>query len=45
MTVTVKRRFRAALEGRIRQFVNSDEEVNDEMREMIRVLSQSRASS
>lgn len=37
--LTVKRRFRAALRREIRQHVNSDEEIDDEIRDLIGILS------
>lgn len=43
MTVTVKRRFRAALTRRVRQYVDSDDQVEEEIRDMMQILSKSRA--
>jgi len=39
MNMTVKRRFKAALETHVREFVNSDEEVEQEIRELMAILS------
>ncbi len=39
MIVTVKRRFQAILRSRIRRFVNSDDEVDEEIRDLIAALS------
>ena len=39
MNVTVKRRFQAALRRRVRQYVSSDVEVEQEIRDMMEVLS------
>jgi len=43
MAITVKRRFRAALVKRIRQYVESDDQVEEEIREMMEILSSRRA--
>jgi DNA-directed RNA polymerase specialized sigma24 family protein len=39
MTITVKRRFSTALKRHLRQFVQSDSEVEDELRTLIQILS------
>lgn len=39
MIVTVKRRFQAILRRRVRQFVDSDDEVDQEVRDLIEILS------
>lgn len=43
MIVTVKRRFRAILKRRLRQFVHSDSEVEEEFNELMKILSKSSA--
>ena len=43
MCITAKRRFKAALRVRVRQFVDSDDQVDDEIRDLMRILSKSRA--
>ncbi len=43
MIVTVKRRFNAVLKQCLRKHVESDEEVQDELNELLRVLSRGRA--
>jgi len=43
MTVTVKRRFRTILTARVAEYVDSDEEIEEEIRDMIKILSKSRA--
>jgi len=44
MIVTVKRRFQAAIKDRVRRYVNSDEEVEQEIRDLMKILSKRRAS-
>lgn len=44
MKITVKRRFRTALRNHIRQFVQSDSEVEDELRALIEILSEGGAA-
>jgi RNA polymerase sigma-70 factor (ECF subfamily) len=39
MIVTVKRRFQAAMRGRVSQYVESDEEVEQEIRDLMEILS------
>ena len=39
MVVTVKRRFKAAIKDRVRQYVNSDEEIEQEIHELMKILS------
>lgn len=39
MNMTVKRRFRAAVEGHVRELVTSDDEVEQEIRELMAILS------
>ena len=39
MNMTVKRRFRAAVETHVREFVDSDDEVEQEIRELMAILS------
>ena len=43
MIVTVKRRFNAVLKQCLRKHVESDEEVEDELNELLRILSKGRA--
>jgi len=43
MSVTVKRRFQAALRRHVRQCVESDEEVEEEIRDLMEILSRRRA--
>ena len=43
MCITVKRRFKAALRMRVRQFVDSDSQVDEEIRDLMQILSHSRA--
>jgi len=43
MTITVKRRFQVAVRQRMRQYVNSDEQVDDEVRDLMRILSKGSA--
>ena len=45
MSTTVKRRFRATLREAIRQFVDDDDQVDAEIRELIEILSQSGAGT
>jgi len=44
MIVTVKRRFQAAMSSRVRQHVDSDEEVKQEIRDLMKILSKNYAS-
>ncbi|MCK4293879.1 MAG: sigma-70 family RNA polymerase sigma factor [Planctomycetes bacterium] len=44
MIVTVKRRFQAAIKDRVRRYVDSDEEVEQEIRDLMKILSKQRAS-
>lgn len=44
MIVTVKRRFQRAIGARVRQHVNSDEEVAQEISDLMRILSRNSAS-
>ena len=44
MIVTVKRRFQAAIKDRVRQYVDSDEEVEQEIRDLMKILSKQCAS-
>ncbi len=44
MIVTVKRRFQRAIGARVRQHVNSDEEVAQEIRDLMEILSRNSAS-
>jgi len=44
MTITVKRRFSTALKHHLRQFVDSDSEVEDELRALIEILSKGGAA-
>jgi hypothetical protein len=44
MIVTVKRKFQAAIKDRVRQYVDSDEEVEQEIRDLMRILSKQCAS-
>jgi len=44
MIVTVKRRLRAAVKDRVRRYVDSDEEAEYEIRELMRILSRQCAS-
>ena len=39
MIVTVKRRMQMAMAGRVRQYVDSDEQVNQEIQDIIKILS------
>ena len=39
MILTVKRQFRSAMKRQLRQFVESDAEVEDELREVLGILS------
>jgi len=39
MIVTVKRRFQAAMSSRVRQHVDSDEEVKQEIQDLMKILS------
>lgn len=43
MCITVKRRFKATLKVRIRQFVDSDGQVDEEIRDLMQILSKSGA--
>jgi RNA polymerase sigma-70 factor (ECF subfamily) len=43
MNVTAKRRFKAALEGRARRFVGADDDVEQEIRDLMQILSQGSA--
>lgn len=45
MCVTVKRRFKATLRVRARQFVDSDDGVDEEIRDLMRILSHASAGS
>jgi len=45
MIVTIKRRFRAVLERRVREFVNSEAEVEEEIDDLVEALARSRAGS
>lgn len=45
MNVTVKRRFKAALEARARQFVDTDDDVEREIRDLMQILSRGRAGA
>jgi hypothetical protein len=45
MVVTVKRRFRKALRARVRQLVASDDQVDEEIRELMEILSSAGAAS
>ena len=38
MIVTVKRRFQAAMKNRVREYVASDEEVEQEIRDLMAIL-------
>ena len=44
MIVTVKRRFQAAMSSRVRQHVDSDEEVQQEIQDVMKILSKNCAS-
>ena len=44
MVITVKRRFRTVLRNHVRQFVQSDSEVEDEIRALIEILSKGGAA-
>lgn len=44
MIVTVKRRFQAAMKGRVRRYVDSDEQVEQEIRDLMKILSKQCAS-
>ena len=44
MVVTVKRRFQTAIKDRIRQYVDLEEEVEQEIRDLMMILSKQRAS-
>jgi len=44
MIVTVKRRFQRAISACVRQHVNSDDEVTQEIRDLMKILSRNRAS-
>jgi len=44
MIVTVKRRFQAAMSSRVRQHVDSDEEVKQEIQDLMKILSKNCAS-
>ena len=44
MTITVKRRFSTALKHHLRQFVDFDSEVEDELRALIEILSKGGAA-
>jgi len=44
MIVTVKRRFQAAIKDRVRRYVDSDEEVEQEIRDLMKILSKQCAS-
>ena len=39
MGITVRRRFKVALRRRVREFVDSDEKVDQEIRELMEILS------
>ncbi len=43
MSITVKRRFRTILARHIRQYVESDDQVEEEIRDMMQILSKNRA--
>jgi len=43
MIVTVKRRFQKAIGARVRQYVDSDEEVTQEIRDLMKILSRNSA--
>jgi len=45
MNVTVKRRFRSVLRARVRESVESDDEVEREIRDLMEILSRGRAGS
>ena len=45
MCITVKRRFKAALRVRVRQFVDSDDQVDGEIRDLMQILSHSGAGT
>ena len=45
MNITVKRRFKVALQERVRQFVDSDDEVKAEINELIEILSKDSAGT
>ena len=45
MSVTAKRRFKKALQRRVRHFVTSDEDVETEIRELMEILSKSNAGT
>jgi RNA polymerase sigma-70 factor (ECF subfamily) len=44
MTITVKRRFSTTLRNHLRQFVNSDSEIDDEFRALVEILSEGGAA-